>query len=49
MFTRVYTPLPFCAPARQALYSGKHPDSFGAYWNYGFFLRRQFPTPIHGP
>lgn len=36
-FTRAYTPLPVCAPARQALYTGRHPDSFGAYWNYGFF------------
>lgn len=36
-FTRAYTPLPVCAPARQALYSGKHPDSFGAFWNYSFF------------
>ena len=43
-FTRAYTPLPVCAPARQALYTGRHPDSFGAYWNYGFF-----PTPPISP
>ncbi len=40
LFTRAYTPLPVCAPARQALFTGRHPDADGAYWNYGFF-----PTP----
>jgi arylsulfatase A-like enzyme len=33
-FTRAFTPLPVCAPARQALLCGRHPDSFGALWNY---------------
>ena len=36
-YTRAYTPLPVCAPARQALLCGQHPDSFGAFWNHGFF------------
>lgn len=36
-FRNAYTPLPVCAPARQALLTGRHPDSHGAFWNYGFF------------
>ncbi len=36
-FTQAYTPLPVCAPARQAMFTGKNPDSTGAFWNYGFF------------
>jgi len=35
LFTNAYTPTPVCAPARQALMSGRQPDSFGALWNYG--------------
>lgn len=33
-YTRAFTPLPVCAPARQAILCGRHPDSFGAMWNY---------------
>lgn len=40
VYTRAYSSLPVCAPARQALMTGIHPDSVGAYWNYDFF-----PTP----
>ena len=40
-YTRAFTPLPVCAPARQALLCGRHPDSFGAQWNYDFM---QTPT-----
>ena len=36
VFTRAFTPVPVCAPARQALLCGRHPDSFGAQWNYDF-------------
>lgn len=36
-FSQAYTPLPVCAPARQAMLCGKNPDSCGAFWNYGFF------------
>lgn len=36
VYTRAFTPLPVCAPARQALLCGRHPDSFGAQWNYDF-------------
>ena len=34
VYTRAFTPLPVCAPARQAILCGRHPDSFGAQWNY---------------
>ncbi|MBQ8611230.1 MAG: sulfatase-like hydrolase/transferase [Oscillospiraceae bacterium] len=40
VYTRAFTPLPVCAPARQALLCGQHPDYFGAQWNYDFM-----PTP----
>jgi len=43
-YTNAYTPLPVCAPARQALFTGRHPDADGAHWNYGFF-----PTPPLNP
>ncbi len=43
-YERAYTPLPVCGPARRALFSGRHPESFGAYGNEGFF-----PTPPFGP
>ena len=42
--TRAVTPLPVCAPARQALLCGQHPDAFGAQWNYDFM-----PTPTVQP
>ena len=38
VYTNAFTPLPVCAPARQALLSGRHPDSFGAQWNYDFMM-----------
>jgi arylsulfatase A-like enzyme len=43
-YSRAYTPLPVCAPARQSLLSGRHPDSFGSFWNHGFFHTPDF-TP----
>lgn len=36
VYTNAYTPLPVCAPVRQSMMNGRHPDSFGAYWNYNF-------------
>ncbi len=44
VYTRAFTPLPVCAPARQALLCGRHPDSFGAQWNYD-----QVPCPTVQP
>ncbi|MDR3144895.1 MAG: sulfatase-like hydrolase/transferase [Treponema sp.] len=41
-YTRAYTPLPVCAPARQSLLCGRHPDSFGSFWNHGFFHTPDF-------
>lgn len=38
VYTRAFTPLPVCAPVRQSLVNGLHPDSFGAQWNYDFFM-----------
>lgn len=32
-FENAYTPIPVCAPARQAIFSGKRPESFGGLWN----------------
>ena len=37
VYTRAFTPLPVCAPVRQSLINGLHPDAFGAMWNYDFF------------
>ncbi|AEF82455.1 arylsulfatase [Leadbettera azotonutricia ZAS-9] len=44
-YSRAYTPLPVCAPARQSLLCGRHPDSFGAFWNHGFFNTPDFVPP----
>lgn len=44
VYTNAFTPLPVCAPARQSLLCGRHPDSFGAMWNYD-----QMPTPTVQP
>ena len=40
VFTNAYTPMPVCAPVRQSLLSGRHPDAIGAFWNYDFFATR---------
>lgn len=44
VYTRAFTPLPVCAPVRQSLVNGLHPSSFGAQWNYDFFM-----TPTASP
>lgn len=43
-FEHAFTPIPVCAPARQALLSGLSPDAFGALWNPDFL-----PTPTLVP
>ncbi len=35
-FKNAYTPLPVCAPSRQAMLTGVQPDSIGALFNYNF-------------
>ncbi len=35
-FENAYTPLPVCAPSRQAMLTGVQPDSIGALFNYNF-------------
>lgn len=32
-FENAYTPIPVCAPVRQALMTGKRPECFGGLWN----------------
>ncbi len=44
-FTNAYTPIPVCAPARQALLSGRRPETFGALWNYGAALEVSSLSP----
>ncbi|MGE5557471.1 MAG: sulfatase-like hydrolase/transferase [Bacillota bacterium] len=33
-FSRAFTPIPLCCPARQCLINGRRPETFGVYWNY---------------
>lgn len=42
-YQNAFTPLPVCAPARQAILCGRHPDSFGAQWNFDFMDTPKLP------
>ena len=44
VYENAFTPLPVCAPARQAILCGRRPDCIGAQWNYDFM-----PTPELDP
>ncbi|MEG0767400.1 MAG: sulfatase-like hydrolase/transferase, partial [Clostridia bacterium] len=44
VYTRAYAAMPVCAPMRQSLLCGRHPDSFGALTNYDIT-----PTPDMDP
>ena len=39
-FENAYTPLPVCAPSRQAMLTGVQPDCIGALFNYNFVNTR---------
>ena len=39
-FENAYSPLPVCAPSRQAMLTGVQPDSIGALFNYNFVNTR---------
>jgi len=38
-FTRAFSHIPVCGPARQSLLCGRRPESFGGLWNAGGALR----------
>jgi len=40
VYTNAFTPMPVCAPVRQSLLCGRHPDAIGAFWNYDFFATK---------
>ncbi|MGI5899521.1 MAG: sulfatase-like hydrolase/transferase [Christensenellales bacterium] len=46
-FSQAYTPIPTCCPARQALLSGKRPESTGGFWNYDQGLPGGVLEPEH--
>ena len=37
-FENAYTPIPVCAPVRQALMTGKRPECFGGLWAIGQYV-----------
>jgi len=37
-FSKAFTPIPVCAPARQSFFSGVRPETTGGLWNHGITL-----------
>ncbi len=48
-FKNAFTPLPVCTPARQSMLTGLNPDSYGCYWNPGFFHASDPPKDEYWP
>lgn len=44
-FDNAYTPTPLCCPARQAMLTGRRPESFGCLWNYDNGLKTHALEP----
>lgn len=40
-FSRAYTPIPLCCPARQSLLHGTRPESFESFWNADLIPNRE--------
>ncbi|KIL40559.1 hypothetical protein SD70_12450 [Gordoniibacillus kamchatkensis] len=38
-FTKAYSHIPVCGPARQSLVCGQRPETFGGLWNYNIALK----------
>lgn len=48
-FKNAFTPLPVCTPARQSMLTGLNPDSYGCFWNPGFFAAADPPKDEYWP
>ena len=48
-FKNAFTPLPVCTPARQSMLTGLNPDSYGCFWNPGFFQASDPPKNEYWP
>lgn len=48
-FKNAFTPLPVCTPARQSMLTGLNPDSYGCFWNPGFFAASDPPKNEYWP
>lgn len=47
-FEHAYTPIPVCVPAREALFTGKRPETLGGLWNpHIVFPTRQLPPDLY--
>ena len=46
-FTRAFSPIPVCCPARQSMLAGRRAETFGGNWNYGLGLKVGSLPPEH--